>query len=728
MGYCQIDLARSQLRFDGTTVHLDPRLKRLLHFLVSNPDQPLKKTDIQQQLDIFSLKNVTADISKLKQLFPPSLQEACFPRSKDGCYTFYLLPELQVIWDPDVPPCPLLSPPKAPHVQLYCDLLERAKNGAPAEGDALIAHVLAHIEQLKYDLPAQGLVPASRCPSEKGQPPLFLAQLHLEQARRLMADCVPRLKDTTYCAERQLRAAMEHGEQAADIALDRREAERAWLLQSGGRERPVADLWYVQGQLLIADCCLRLEKLDPDALQEDRDCCYLAPARAAYARARARLSAAKDRADPAAYAQLAAQTADMGYRLGSSAPRIAEHKKQPRPETKLVFHTVYDSAAEQTAAHRELMYLQTLQMAATPGVKILFQLPQLLDNAYVTGTLLHDPGFCSLCSHDIIVLSSYGSILDPKEYIIRNLRDPGFLFSASPWLRLPQIRQILADGLRDGKSFAALSPLLPLSSREELSRLYSGYCRASTLFKRSSIRRYHQQFSPAGVLQKGPQLELSHMVAYRLEQLNQDQGIYPLPGRSQLLSQLEQVQKAAQDARARTRSDYRALIQQWQTQAAFSPDLLAQANRLVDLCYGHSSGYRSTQYILSVSAQPDDPLCVHSYIQPQVSDPVGVVSYAMNFARRAVDGQDTPQVLGLDNVLELALIVRQLAAEEEAGAALSRRLEQETGIGYAPDPAGDLRPSSFCIRQGAQTQQISLDQRGDFCLESHRTGGNTHGL
>lgn len=722
----EIDFARSELRFDGETVHLDPRLKKLLHFLASNPDQPLKKTDIQQALDIFTLKNLTADISKLKLLFPSSLQDTCFPRSKNGCYTFNLPPEVQVIWAPDAPSRPLLSPPKTPHVQRYCELLENAKNGTPADGEVLITHILTHMEELKYDLPAEGLVPASRCTAEKGQPSLFLAQLYLEQAQRLLNDCTPRHKDLTHYVERQLRAAIEHAEHAADIALDRREAERVWLHHEGNHERPVADLWYVRGQLLIAECYMRLEKLDPNASQEDRDWCYLSPARTAYARAKAQLNAAKGQTDTAPYTKLAAKTADLGHQLGSSAMVITENKTHAPPETKLVFNTVYDSAAAQNTAQTDMMYLQTLQMAATPGVKILFQLPQLLDNAYVVGTLLHDPGFCTLCSHEIIVLSSFGAIIDPKKYIIRNLNNPNFIFSASPWLQLPQIRQILADGLVNGKSFAALAPLLPLPSREELSRLYSGYCRASSLFKPSAICRYHQQKAPAGVLQKGPQLELSDMVEYRLGQLNEDQRIYPLPGRSQLLSQLEQVQYAARDARAQTRSDYKSLMQQWQTGGTFAPDLLEQADRLVDLCYGCSSGYRSTQHILSVSADFDDPLCVHSHIQPQVSDPIGVVSYAMNFTRRTADPHSAPQVLGLDNVLELALIVRQLTAEEHKGDALSQHLEKATGIGYAPDPDGDLRPSSFCIKRGSQTQQISLGREDGFCLESNRTGGYPH--
>lgn len=683
--------------------------------------------------------NRLRDLIYLTKKRCPPLNE-CLPAGVNGRYTFKLPEGFRVIRkiEDRIEADRLSAEPPAPAaevedpVRVFHGLWDRARQSGPHEppaaGKALLDYALKQLEVLKYALPVAEdpalRVPASRCAAKAGQEPLLLAELRLEQARRLAEQPLPK-KDPLLRGERTLYAAIGQAERAAVIAREREDTERVWLRSQGTDAPPVAALLCAEAQTLLVRCYLELDRLNSTAAPEDRALCYLGPARTMWTGAQASLAEARRQgADPDALAvlekTLLSLRGDVGALEGAPAVRVAKYRSR---ETRLVFNTVYDSVLAKTAAQRDLIRTQTLQMAATPGMRILLQLPQLLDNAYVTGVLLHEPGFQALCQKEIIVLSSYGSITDPKDYLLLNLEQADFRFSASPLLSEPSVRRGLARGLREDLPFYALG--LP----EQLEPLYEGYRLASRVFRPSSIRRYHQQLAPlyGGALAPGPQLELPEMAALRLRQLAADDALCPIAGRRARLLELEHVLAKAAGAGARTRSDYKALFQRWA--GDMDGELLRLADRLVDLCYGYSSGYRSTRHILSAAPDAEDLLCIHASAEQPTVDPTGAVSYAMRFAAHQAEADCRSQRLELDSILELALIARRVYEEETDLDALPDRLRQETGVGYIADNGGGPVAGDFCVKntEGAQPtlQHITPGPGAGFRVEFDE-GGQHH--
>lgn len=674
-------------------------------------------------------------ISRMRKDHPP-LRD-CFPPGRNGRYTFLLPEGFRVIRTPEdrteeARPSVEPSAPAAEAVdpvRVFHALWDRTRQSGPHEalaaGKALLDYALEQLEVLKYALPEAEdptlRIPASRCIAKEGQEPLLLAELRLEQAHRLAEQPLPP-GDPLLRGERTLRAAIQQAERAAVIAREREEAERVWLQSQRAKEPPVAALLCAEAQTLLVRCYLKLDQLDRAAAPEDRALCYLEPARTMWTGARASVAEARRRGvDPEALSTLEKTLLSLQGDVGAveGAPAVRVDRLRPR-ETKLVFNTVYDSALAQTGAQRDLIRTQTLQMAATPGMQILLQLPQVLDNAYVTGVLLHDPGFQALCQAEIIVLSAYGNITAPRDYLITNLEQERFRFSASPLLADQSVRRALARGLRADLPFHALG--LP----EALEPLYEGYRLSARVFKHSSILRYHQQLAPlyGGALTPGPQLTLPDMVARRLRQLMTDDSLYPVAGRAVRLQQLEHVCRNAVAEGASTRSDYRALFQRWAGE--LDGELLHLANCLVDRCYGYSNGYRSTRHILNAAPDAEDLLSIHAPAKQPETDPTGAVSYAMEFAAHRAESGCRSQRLDFDSILDLALTARRIYEEEPDNDALSDHLRRETGVGYTADGGGAPVAGDFCVQHGTgDLRHITPGPGTGFRMEFDE-GGTIH--
>lgn len=724
------------VQHNGQAVSVDTLIR---HIWPPEPDRPLdpaKPTALSFSDDSKKLRDL---IYLTKKRFP--ILSECLSNANHGRYTFTLQEGFQVIQateeltreepQPEELPAPENAAVPAAEenpVRAFCALWDRARQSnqkhAPAAGQAVLDFALEHLEMLKLALPVEGspAVPASQCVSDEGQPPLFLARLRLEQAKYLAEQPIS-AEDRHLRGLRGLLAAVQQARQAAAIAQAREAAEKIWLQAQGGDEPPVAGLLGAQAQALLARCQAELAKRDSTAPPEDLETCYLRPARKAWADAVEMLArAAEHGADPEAVSALQKDLDTLRTQLGlSGAPSVLRKAPQThRREPRLVFNTVYDSALPHTQERDRLILTQTMQMAATPGMQILMQLPQLLDNDYITGTLLHDPGFQALCQAEIIVLSSYGSIEDPKDYLLMNLEKEDFRFSASPLLEDQKVRQLLARGLRGDLPFSALG--LSGTGGEALERLYEGYRLSSLVFKPTSIRRYHQHLSPPGILHRGPQLELPDMVTRRLDQLMKDDILCPVTGRMERLRELKEIGRRACQAGARTRSSYKTLFRRWT--GDLDEELLRLSNQLIDQCYGYSSGYRSTNCILNVAPDTDDLLCIHTRLDQPPVDPAGVMSYAIKFADRKVGQNCLSQRLGFDNILDLALIARQLH-EETQDEPLSDRLWQETGIGYTPDASGQPLAGSFCVQyESGDLRHISPGPGAGYRMEFEEGGAN----
>lgn len=722
---CVIDLTQGIVRYeDGTGKPVSQPMTRqaedLLSYFVLNVGYALSVEQIapnvwpdypgDPDIDYPKYPQRLRDlISRMRKDHPP-LRD-CFPPGRNGRYTFLLPEGFRVIRTPEdrteeARPSVEPSAPAAEAgdpVRVFHALWDRTRQSssheAPAAGKALLDYALEQLAVLKYALPEAEdptlRIPASRCIAKEGQEPLLLAELRLEQAHRLAEQPLPP-GDPLLRGERTLRAAIQQAERAAVIAREREEAERVWLQSQRAKEPPVAALLCAEAQTLLVRCYLKLDQLDQAAAPEDRALCYLEPARTMWTGARASVAEAQRRGvDPEALSTLEKTLLSLQGDVGAveSAPAVRVDRLRPR-ETKLVFNTVYDSALAQTGAQQDLIRTQTLQMAATPGMRILLQLPQLLDNAYVTGVLLHDPGFQALCQAEIIVLSAYGSITDPRDYLITNLEQERFRFSASPLLADQSVRRTLARGLRADLPFHALG--LPGA----LEPLYEGYRLSARVFRPSSICRYHQQLAPlyGGALTPGPQLALPDMVARRLRQLMTDDSLYPVAGRAVRLQQLEQLCRNAAAEGASTRSDYRSLFQRWAGE--LDGELLHLANCLVDRCYGYSNGYRSTRHILNAAPDAEDLLSIHAPAKQPETDPTGAVSYAMEFSAHQAESGCRSQCLDFDSILDLALTARRIYEEETDNDALSDRLRRETGVGYTVDGGGAPVAGDFCVQHG----------------------------
>lgn len=571
--------------------------------------------------------------------------------------------------------------------------------------EKFLSFVRENLRELSTELPLSEIFPVSQCvyEAEKNPTPIFYARCLL-MGCKLELRC-PDWRDDDE-KKRYLRKWMGELRRISDNCKNSAVTELAYIEAVCPDEKPIASLIRAEMYLLSADCYAQLSALDSRAAEEDKDRCFFIPGRKALEAAGNVLETVKRQygEESDEYRKLREHwkhidiqfpKADSGSYLPQPlALHLSASKKTPQ-ETKLIYSTAFDSAAGQPL---DVVEAHMLQLAGSPNIKLVLQLPQLLDNPNITGTLFHNAGFKSLCQEGIIVLSSYTStngnpIIDPRDYIIERLKDPNFHFSASQALNDSAVREMVLMGLIRNAPFCALS--LP----SELEPIYDAYISSSELFYPSDIKKYHQdsRYHPGGKMLCGlwRKRTLSEMVNNRIDMLKKDDERVHIEGRRERLETLADMQCAA--SCAEMRSSYYSLIEQWRDDRVYNLDDLDLFKKLVDLCYGFSSGYRSTERILDLSS--DEILRIHAQIGDEIIDPTGVMAYTVDLAKKRASGLERVGTLDFENVLRISKISRRVAAEVHAEKELlMEMLRAETGLGYSGDSSSGTLITDYCMR------------------------------
>jgi len=350
------------------------------------------------------------------------------------------------------------------------------------------------------------------------------------------------------------------------------------------------------------------------------------------------------------------------------------------------FETVYsgsfDSVSGKDHAHKCDMELDLFQLTAG-GMTAQLQMNQITDNRSML-ELLHHPGFRTCCRNGLIVVSAYGDIRHPVEYICANLKKgkDDFIFSSTPLYDDPRSRNLMLLHLTAG----SVEPAdFPAEQREEAEFLMDSYARLRECFPRAELRRYHQnsayRFPPYDL--SAAVRPLSEVLNQRLEQLMEEAG---QPGSDKDHGLLLALNKYAKDLSGlQNRSQYDNAID-LAVKAAKTENndqevlRLEKFRRLVYQCYYISNGMRSSRTVMLSELDPD--LVLDTDTTAKTRSQRNSLSRLFRQHREQVQ-IDSGNVSWMD-ICEKGLIVRRIAASGHAIAASRRARESEynTGLGY----------------------------------------------
>lgn len=558
--------------------------------------------------------------------------------------------------------------------------------GAYTAGEDFWRFLRGNADRLSLSLPDVGYAPDRKnhralspalCAIPKDGLPLFCARHRLEQGELLLR--WSREKDSKTAQQLRRLEALEVLAEAETLAQQAAGMENILLESTCKGTPPLSPVLQAQAQLDRAELFLDLDC--PDWPAEDRNRCALDPAEAAIKAAEPLLPGGHT---PALEERRTRIQEILNTRR---APAVSCPAEVPPAEATPIYSPAFDSAAAAERDNQEDLELLLFQLSASSRT-VLFTLPQVMDNRYLL-SLLHHSGFRSLCQSGVAALSAFTPqgdgtpILDPAEYLLQCLRNEKFRFSASPWLEQDAVRQAVGRGIAEHRPFRSVAPALPDASRAELEELYGAYRLASEVFRPSLIRTFHQD-TAVSRRPAPPAVTLPQEIESRIDALWEDEEHFSLPGRAALLTRAQALQKAAEAAGLRFRSEYRAALDRWRNEAAYDERELDFFRGLVDWCYSANLGRRACPALYD---QPVDPLLrLHAVGAPveRRGDSSGAVRYAFRLYRDRRSGTRT--LLDWQNITEVALTARRLELERQSPAQKETRL----GLGFLDTEGGAL--------------------------------------
>lgn len=552
---------------------------------------------------------------------------------------------------------------------------------AYAAGEALWRFLRENAGHLSLSLPDVGYAPDRKdhralppalCAPPPGGLPLFCAGHRLEQGELLLR--WSREPDSPARTQLRLLEGLEVLAEAENLAARAADTERSF-----GSDH-WAPLFRARALLARSELFLALDRAHPEWTAEDRARCALDPAEAAVKAAKPLLSGGHIPALEERRTQI------QGILDTRRAPAVSHPREDPAPAASPIYSPAFDSAAAAQRDNRDDLELLLFQLSASSRT-VLLTLPQVLDNRNLL-SLLHHSGFRSLCQSGVVALSAFtprdhAPILDPAEYLLQCLNNPGFHFSAAPALDDPGVRPIIRRGLAEYRPFRSVATALPYTVRGELEELYGAYRLASEVFRPSLIRTFHQD-AAVSHRSASPAVSLSREVEGRISALLEDDRRFPLPGRAALLADAQVLQQTAGAAGFLFRSQYRSALDRWRQEETYSKQALDFFQALVDWCYSANLGRRACPALYD---QPVDPLLrLHTAGAPveRRADPTGAVSYAFRLYRDRNSGLRT--LLDWQNITEVALTARKLDRERQSSA----QKEAELGLGFLETEGGAL--------------------------------------
>lgn len=581
--------------------------------------------------------------------------------------------------------------------------LDRTKwEAAKKSSETLTTFARKNLEELNKELPKAWIFPSIQCRSDTKQLlPLFYARVLLLRGKLLLSLKTNQWRDDDekgFCYI-QAKAIFRQAANIADSWTRQEQIEYDIEKKSGKLHfTPAALLISAEAQIFFAKCCAMLLKI---GFGSERD---ITNRKKALDAAKSALTSHKERYG----ADERYNALDEEWKAADSivVPSAAVFEESEQATIKLVYSTVFDSASAKTITLEETE-LFMLQLVASP-VKIVLQLPQLLDNPNIITGLIHSPGFQLLCRKRKIVLSSYRPegkepIIDPIDYVKNALGDEKFCFSASEELNRPANKKEFLRGLQEDLPFQKLG--LTFGGRddpmkqEKLKRIYDGYRIASEIFSEDAVCRYHQDPScrPDGSKLMIPreQLTLSQTMDARIRLLMEDEEAFPDGNRKQLLCRLQELQTLA--AGMVTRSEYYSFIDKAE---GYDKKDLDCFKRLVDICYGISSGFRCANLVLEHFSDGDLSICNQRVRVPQKDveiDPAHMMETAIASAKRNAAEGEQVSAFDFEDVLYKAQTAGEYAEENKIGGVISEKsLTEGVSTGYMADLSGKAFAVAFC--------------------------------
>ena len=356
---------------------------------------------------------------------------------------------------------------------------------------------------------------------------------------------------------------------------------------------------------------------------------------------------------------------------------------------------MFDSTYGADPANRSSVEMNLIQLVLS-GKNVLFQAPQLADNAAILNLIRNVPGFDLLCRNGRISVSLYGSYGRLLPYVNDNLKKPDakFHFSAAACLADMGTREIMRrllagdpGGLRDVRDARQQEELLQL---EESWRVMDG------LFRASDVRRMHQnaalRFPPRDIAAEGsgaPRArELWDSLQDRLRRLiRQAEG----DGSKKAAEELAAMLAYAEDwGQITERSVYLARIRELREALPGSGALMDKLELVLNDAYTISSGRRSCRDILLTVCEDPDLILRDSGEQR------AWVSANTAFLTEQVRRRTEESGFSWLDVAELAEIIMEILAAEagqdgyRSEDARAQLRERYTGARYAPRPDGVL--------------------------------------
>ena len=596
------------------------------------------------------------------------------------------------------------------------EYLDRTKwEMAKKSSEAFIIFARGNLRELNTELPHAKIFPASQCQSDTRQPlPLFYAHILLLQGKLLLRLKPDMWRDDDEKGFYHVKA-KEIFRQAANVAVNCARAEQIIYtkekMSGKSLSEPVAFLISAEAYIRCAKCYSVLLKSgfgsekDISAGQKVLDSAKaaLASHESLYG-ACERLNALREKL--------------KAVRVSLSVPSAVPEESEA--ETELVYSTAFDSSLGKTKTLEETE-LFMLQLVASP-VKIVLQLPQLLDNPNIIAGLIHSPGFQMLCRKGKIVISSYRPvgkepIIDPVDYVKNAFCDNEFRFSASEELNNSGNRAEFFRGLQNDLPFQELGINLGtedvLMEKEKLNKIYYGYRIASEIFGEDTVRRYHQDPTcrPSDSLLIIPQEQLSlpQTIDARIRLLLEDEEASPDCTRKQLLCRLQELQTKSKAVRPEiaTRSDYYSFLDRL---TGYDEEDLACFKKLVDICYGISSGFRCANLVLEFFSDGDLSVRNRRVRVPAKDieiDPAHMMETVIDSAKKGAAEKERVTAFDFEDVLYTAQTAGEFAENTKTkGLVSAKEITEGLSVGYMVDLSGKafavaFRAASTCSGDSA---------------------------
>lgn len=373
-----------------------------------------------------------------------------------------------------------------------------------------------------------------------------------------------------------------------------------------------------------------------------------------------------------------------------------------------VFSGCFDSASGNDQSKLTDVELNLFQLAAC-GKTILLQGPQIVDNRNIL-QLLCTTNLRMLCKMGIVVFSAYGQMKSTRDFIINCLNNPNFKFSSVPEynnsIKGTELRRVITKGLNASLPFENIKEELSVEVRQKMEPVYDAYRIAAECFCEEYTMKYHQNpqlrstnFKISRQSDNMLRLGLADVLHEKLEDLIQDQRVFPVNKRDTLLQQFKELEQLAQSPNkngnvCQSRSDYEYMITDLRKKDVFPEETLNLFQNLIHTCYYLYNGKLSCDKVIIPMTEP--MICV--YREKKAQESIFKVDY--QYKRYKLPSAARQNIIGWDNIAAYILAARQIMANPtiplEKKASM---MHKETGLVYE----ADLEQSVNVTKMSAKT-------------------------